>query len=198
MKNLLTNSSFQYTGKELLGLFPETKEIISQKIKESKLEMKSILKIANEMYELIGVKVKDKFSNWFWKTTVNWIYGVKSPRYLEIKKHMKMLYGQIDLFNNHSKNTSGKILDETKQKALSVPIETLVPESTKLRRSGSNLVGLCCFHQEKHPSFYIYTNNRFHCFGCGASGDVIDFIKRLYNFSFRETINYLIGGKRDE
>ena len=61
-----------------------------------------------------------------------------------------------------------------------------------LRRSGRNLVGFCPFHSEKTPSFHIYPDNdSFYCFGCGAGGDVITFIRRLENLDYIEAVKFL-------
>ena len=49
---------------------------------------------------------------------------------------------------------------------------------------------ICPFHQEKSPSLHI-TNNVFHCFGCGAEGDAIEFVIKFYSFSFKESVKYL-------
>lgn len=47
----------------------------------------------------------------------------------------------------------------------------------------------CPFHCEKEPSMNIYANNkRFHCFGCGADGNIIDFVMQLFNLSFKQAI----------
>lgn len=50
---------------------------------------------------------------------------------------------------------------------------------------------VCCpFHNEKTPSFKIYDGTRgFHCFGCGANGNVIDFVRKFFNLNFYEAIN---------
>jgi DNA primase len=61
-----------------------------------------------------------------------------------------------------------------------------------LKRSGKNLVGLCPFHSEKSPSFNIYPENgSFYCFGCGAGGDVITFVRRIENLDYMEAIRFL-------
>jgi DNA primase len=58
----------------------------------------------------------------------------------------------------------------------------------KLRKRGALWEGLCPFHGEKTPSFKVYEDSRhFHCFGCGASGDVINFYMKYYNLDFMET-----------
>ena len=61
-----------------------------------------------------------------------------------------------------------------------------------LKRSGKNMVGLCPFHSEKTPSFTVYPENgSFYCFGCGAGGDVITFIRRIENLDYMESIRFL-------
>lgn len=55
-----------------------------------------------------------------------------------------------------------------------------------LKKAGSNYKGVCPFHNEKTPSFVVSeTKQIFTCFGCGATGDVLAFVKRYYNLDFR-------------
>ena len=62
----------------------------------------------------------------------------------------------------------------------------------ELKRRGKSLVGLCPFHDEKTPSFTLTpAKGLFHCFGCGASGDVIAFVRRYYRASFSTALEYL-------
>src|SRR6202000_3049076 len=63
----------------------------------------------------------------------------------------------------------------------------------KLRKSGAqNFQGLCPFHQEKSPSFSVHaTRQFFHCFGCGASGDVFSFVQKAENISFPEAVRLI-------
>lgn len=62
-----------------------------------------------------------------------------------------------------------------------------------LRRVGSRFTGLCCFHEEKTPSFFIFPDNRWHCFGaCSTGGDVINFIMKLKKLTFPEAVRYLL------
>ena len=71
-------------------------------------------------------------------------------------------------------------------------IVTIVSRYVSLKRSGSNYMGLCPFHNEKTPSFTVSdTKQLFHCFGCGEGGDVISFIMKIENLTFPEAIEYL-------
>ncbi|MGI5888408.1 MAG: DNA primase [Oscillospiraceae bacterium] len=63
---------------------------------------------------------------------------------------------------------------------------------TKLQRSGKRYRGLCPFHNEKTPSFFIFPDTRsFYCFGCGAGGDVITFIEKAENLTYIEAVRFL-------
>ena len=62
----------------------------------------------------------------------------------------------------------------------------------KLKKKGANYVGLCPFHKEKTPSFTVNPKtNLYHCFGCNAGGDVIGFICKMDNISFRAAVEKL-------
>lgn len=71
-------------------------------------------------------------------------------------------------------------------------IEQTISSYVQLKRRGKNLVGLCPFHNEKTPSFTVYPENQsYYCFGCGAGGEVISFIRRAENLDFTEAVRYL-------
>ena len=74
----------------------------------------------------------------------------------------------------------------------SCDIEDIVSSYVKLTRKGKNLVGLCPFHSEKTGSFFIYPQTQsFYCFGCGAGGDVISFLRRIENLEYLEAVKLL-------
>lgn len=71
-------------------------------------------------------------------------------------------------------------------------IETLIGSYVSLKRAGSNLRGLCPFHSEKTPSFTVYPqDNSFYCFGCGAGGDAITFIRKRENLDYPDAVEFL-------
>ncbi|MBQ3006582.1 MAG: DNA primase [Clostridia bacterium] len=70
-----------------------------------------------------------------------------------------------------------------------VDIESVISSNISLKRRGKTLVGLCPFHNEKTPSFTVYPeSNSFYCFGCGAGGDVITFVRRMENLDYIEAV----------
>lgn len=73
-----------------------------------------------------------------------------------------------------------------------VPLEQVAGAVVELRDSGKSLSGRCPFHSESTPSFHVYKGeNRFHCFGCAADGDTLDFIQKFYRLEQAEAIGRL-------
>ena len=71
-------------------------------------------------------------------------------------------------------------------------IEEVVGQYVQLRRRGRTLSGLCPFHNEKTPSFVVYPDTQsFYCFGCGAAGDVINFVRKYNNLGYVESVKQL-------
>ena len=72
------------------------------------------------------------------------------------------------------------------------PIEDVVSSYVTLKKGGRNPKGLCPFHNEKTPSFTLYPENgSFYCFGCGAGGDVIRFIRLIENLDYIDAVKFL-------
>jgi DNA primase len=72
------------------------------------------------------------------------------------------------------------------------PIAGVIGRQVKLARAGKAQKGCCPFHAEKTPSFYVYDDD-FHCFGCGAHGDVFTFIMKTTGAAFMEVVERLAG-----
>ncbi len=82
-------------------------------------------------------------------------------------------------------------LDEIRNR---LPVSEIVGRKVRLVRKGREHLGLCPFHNEKTPSFTVNDDKGFyHCFGCGAHGDVINFVLETEGLSFPETIERLAG-----
>ncbi len=84
---------------------------------------------------------------------------------------------------------SDELIEEVRN---SNDIVDIISQYVVLKRSGRNFFGLCPFHKEKSPSFSVSPDRQiFHCFGCGAGGNVIHFIQKIENIDFRETMEIL-------
>lgn len=84
---------------------------------------------------------------------------------------------------------SDSFLQELKMKT---DIEDVISTYVTLKRRGATLVGLCPFHNEKTPSFTVYpATQSFFCFGCGAGGDAITFLKKIENLDYLDAVKTL-------
>jgi len=73
-----------------------------------------------------------------------------------------------------------------------LPLVDIVARHVRLVRRGNRHQGLCPFHQEKSPSFYVFEDQgNYHCFGCGAHGTAIDFIMNIEGLDFGEALRRL-------
>jgi len=71
-------------------------------------------------------------------------------------------------------------------------ISDVISTYVTLRKAGSNMNGLCPFHNEKTPSFTVFTATQsFYCFGCGAAGDAITFVRKIENLEYVEAVRVL-------
>ena len=67
-----------------------------------------------------------------------------------------------------------------------------VSRYVQLKKSGRDYSGLCPFHHEKTPSFHVSQEKQlFHCFGCGASGNLVQFVMRTENLDFIDALKLL-------
>ena len=72
-----------------------------------------------------------------------------------------------------------------------VDIADVVGGRVQLKKAGGNQMGLCPFHDEKTPSFHVYADGHYHCFGCGAHGTTLGFLMEMDGLTFPEAVEAL-------
>jgi len=84
-------------------------------------------------------------------------------------------------------------ITEVKQ---SIDMVELVSEYVTLQKAGRNFKGLCPFHSERHPSFFVFPEQQsWHCFGaCGTGGDIFSFIMKKEGIDFGQALIYYEKG----
>lgn len=82
-----------------------------------------------------------------------------------------------------------EIGDSEIEQARHVPLSDLIPN---LKPKSGKLVCCCPFHDEKTPSFTVFKDNHYHCFGCQANGDAIDFVRETMHLDFIKAVKYLL------
>jgi len=183
------------TELELLQIFPEAKEIIPQKISERlRFKGRYLAKKVIPFIKLVdGLQKAGKinsFDRWFW---VEAMKAVIDERFVDCVENIERLKRLQLLAGN--KRFQKRTIDfaRAKEVAKQIPILELY-HFQRVKQNRQKVTALCPFHKEDTPSFVIYPNNSFHCFGCGASGDSIDFMKSLRGCSFSEAVTQLAGG----
>ncbi len=179
----------KFNDKELVDIFPESKNIIPSNIKFFENKRKEI--IGSVLKRMTSIKEKniDDFSLWFFK---EWIKETKINDLIEVEKKIIRLKGVLLMMSGRVPKEW--LTQEEIQQALAFPIEILVDKQFK--RSSRGLVGLCPFHDEKTPSFFVYPEtNSCWCFGCQKGGNVINLTRELYGYSFKEAVKFLIQKK---
>ncbi len=88
-----------------------------------------------------------------------------------------------------SMNDMKDVIEEIKNRC---DIASIISQYIEIKPSGTNYKGLCPFHGEKTPSFYINTSKQIYkCFGCGEGGDVINFVMKIENLDFMDAVKLL-------
>ena len=81
------------------------------------------------------------------------------------------------------------LLDEIRHRN---DIVELISMHTDLKPSGNKFLGLCPFHKEKTPSFFVNRDEQlYYCFGCHEGGNIINFVEKINNLDFIEAVRYL-------
>lgn len=190
LKKEWLNSLPRYTSKELLEIFPEVKNIISAKLQEFKKQKNRLLKIVKNKLILIE-QVEDELSAWFWR---EWLKINEGKKLLKINNQIAKLKRLQALASGNYKKPTGWIEQDEIERVLQIPlIEIAKPHLEQLKQIGNKWFARCPFHNEKTPSFYIFEDNRYKCFGaCGEYGNAINFIQKFYDFSFPEAVKFLL------
>ena len=113
----------------------------------------------------------------------NYNLGIGSGSQAEQTGKVMMEFEKVCLKENPNLIIKGQVTEEMIARAKEYPFENLI----QVNKAG---FAKCPFHKEKTASLYL-KNNFYYCFGCGVSGDVIDFVMKTKNLSFIETVKLL-------
>lgn len=176
--------------KELLSIYPAILDEIPQKLVDLKEDREGLTKkIRERIIEIRNLK-SDEFSKWFVREFL------KNTLVKELVRLEREIFSLERLrLIAEGKPQKGRITEDQIDRALNVPILDIASQKTRLRKSGRNYYGFCPLHEEKHPSFYVFTEtNSCWCFGCQRGGNTINLSMLFYGFSFKEAVKDLIGG----
>lgn len=187
-------------GKEILKTMTyfEASEILQPLLSELITTQKSFDRRHKKLFREVSKEIApDTFENEF-VTEAIWIMRNGKAefnnlkRLVELEKYWKfneLRKVRVDKKKVYQRIAWSMLIEKAKQ----VQIEDVFTD--KLRTVGSHRkVGLCPFHEERTPSFMVFTDsNTFHCFGCDAHGDVIEFYSKTRRLDFKESVKLLAG-----
>lgn len=167
--------------KEWLEMYPELGSIIKRSIRDNQIKLES-KQIEQNVYQS---KIKGDFN-------VGDILA--NMKLFPVENIIDKLSHQIRWLRlglAKVNTNSNSLTDDQIQQARDFPVEDLI-DTKRIRR-----MWCCPFHEEDSPSFHIYRENSWHCFGCSAHGkNAIDFVMKKNNLGFVEAVRFLIGGQK--
>ena len=176
--------------KESLGFADSLKSFIPEKLEEALAAQRQLEELREKRIKLIKEHIHPKDYYFF-----NELEAATFQEYFYISRWITYWLDLWDLIHGISAepHKKGWNTEETIQRAKEYPFQDLY--QGKLRKSGNRYIGLCPFHDEKHPSFFIFPENRWRCFGaCAEGGDSINFAMKSLNLGFVEAVKELAYG----
>lgn len=185
-----TQNPPRLSDEELIKIFPKSPEIVARNVPIYKKRRKKLIK--NIKGRLIKThQIKEKFAKWFFR---EWLKATKGQKLLRIDKLIARYERFLAVASGEYRQPKGWVEQGDIDRALEVPLPEIAGQHIqKLKKSGKSWVGLCPFHNEKHPSFTIFPDNHYKCFGCQEYGNAIDFVKKTHGLGFVETIKFLLN-----
>lgn len=167
-----------YTAKQWKELYPELGGDFDRILLKKEIEIELLRKKIKETLKMILVLPEPHKM-----IMTEWVRATLGEKLNKLSKDIKWFrLGKITTVTNNG------LSEEQIQQAREVPIEDLI-NTKKVNKSWG-----CPFHEDSTPSFHIYPDNGWHCFGCQAHGsNAIDYVMKLNKLDFKDAVNYLIG-----
>lgn len=181
----------------VIEAFPSEPALVVAKLdeywREARDKYKEVIDIRNIVDQVQG----DPFSKWFFvnaeryeqATRLKWLYQqIKRLERLKVSYEKKqveelLVYAKFETKEERKKYNIDRMFGN---EGLLVDIASY--DGMKLRGAGSRFQGICPFHTEKTPSFFIYVDNWYHCYGCGAHGNFINYLMKTRKIEFKEAL----------
>lgn len=177
------------TNKEILEAFPNELPLINMELRN----LNSWIKVIENHESKIRLdftisKIEMLFTiNAFYCLLANFL-RITPNMMRKTRDKLENLKQMYLMMNIKQENTNKPLSIE---KAKEVKISTLY--NFKKPKMSSGKFNACCpFHSDDTPSFFVYPNNKFHCFSCQTSGSSIDFIMKIHNLNFVQACKYLL------
>jgi hypothetical protein len=191
MKKTIKGYTFDwYSSRELATMFlPDSREIIKRNIGIVEKDIAEQKKIFLKASNLVKKSKTDNFTKDFCRQIIRMEIILTV---LKRKKFLMSLKNDLASIQPRQSNKYIRDFQEELTFAKNYPINEVASRFMDLKQNGDKYCGICPFHNEKHASFFTYTrSNTYHCFGCGAHGDVINLTMELYSTDFKGAVKIL-------
>ena len=170
---------------EWLEIFPEARSYVEKKLTYYRALRGWIEKQKDEILELLAMRNLTEDEEAFYLFLIKVYIGFPL---IWVNEEIRRLERYLP--GKEKNKASNKFIDVEEVKKR-VDIVEVVSDYIELKRTGKVYMGRCPFHDDRKPSFAVYPDGFYKCFGCGASGDVIDFIMQIRNCDFKEALEVL-------
>ena len=117
-----------------------------------------------------------------------WVEVNEGQELEKVSREIKQLYFAL----YPRKSTNGITNNQIEQARAYDTRELAMMELEKAKRTGDRVIGLCPLHRESHPSFVVFSDGGWKCFGCGASGqNALDYLIKVKGVKFKEAVKIL-------
>jgi hypothetical protein len=177
-----------YSNKEIVEIFsPDCREVIIESIRSLEIIIKEKEDLIIKLQDSVNKSDTDEFTKFFCREVIKMEHVAKLLEQDKFLLRLKNYWSLLSPTNKYIANFQEKL-----ERARNFPIYEIASRYMELRQIGKDYTGLCPFHSEKHASFHLYTeNNQYHCYGCGAHGDVIDLTTELCGTDFKGAVEIL-------
>ena len=169
---------------EWIEIFPGAKDLLPKILEEREADAAALRELVKR--RIAGARGTGPIEEY--RTRLSLLIG-EGADYAKVQEDIARLKRQIAYASGVKQKTVGRVSEADIILARGVPIPSLL--NIKWRRSGQQVQTLCPLHPDKTPSFTIYGDNHWHCFGCNAHGDVITLVQRLHGLSFVDAVRYI-------
>ena len=164
------------------GLDSQIELLEKQELEKSKKTTAGDIKEKIDYYNQALIEEYEYYERSKTKNLPYWFRTLSVDRIREYEKKINKYNFTLKILQGIKKGLSPEAILAAK----SYPMEDLIILN-------KNNFALCPFHKEKTPSFKVFADNCWKCFGCGERGDTLDFIQKEKNINFEKAVNYLLG-----
>jgi len=189
--------SIHQTDQTIIEAFPVEQALVVKLLDEYWAESQILYQNVIKLRNMVDKTQEAPFTKWFFTNaqmyedtrSLQWFYQqIKRLQRLKVayeKNEIEKLMKFVD-FDTKEERKKYNIDKMFAQENLLVDIASF--DGIRLRGAGSRFMGKCPFHSEKTGSFAIYSDNWFHCFGCQAHGNFINYLMKTRNIGFKEAL----------